>query len=136
LSRCKKHSICAQTRIPGVSVAQVARRYAMNANLIHKWLRDPRFTPDEAAPETQGAAFLPVEIAGIAPLPSLPQLPAPPTISGAPLSAQRVDITLYGIMVELVADGTPNERSQSYFDILQRTYGLSSEFDRLYASLD
>jgi hypothetical protein len=42
----------------------------------------------------------------------------------------------YGIMVELVADGTPNERSQSYFDILQRTYGLSSEFDRLYASLD
>jgi transposase len=94
----QKRLICAQTRIPGVSVAQVARRDAMNANLIHKWLRDPRFAPDEAAPETQGAAFLPVEIAGIAPppppLPSLPQLPAPPTISGAPLSAQRVDITL------------------------------------------
>ena len=31
---------------PGVSVAQVARRYAMNANLIYKWLRDPRFAPD------------------------------------------------------------------------------------------
>jgi transposase len=90
----QKHSICAQTRIPGVSVAQVARRYAMNANLIHKWLRDPRFAPNEATPETQGAAFLPVEIAGIAPPQPLSQLPTPPTISGAPLSAQRIDITL------------------------------------------
>jgi transposase len=34
-----------QTRAPGVSVAQVARRYAMNANLIHTWLRDPHFAP-------------------------------------------------------------------------------------------
>ena len=45
----QKRSICAQTRAPGVSVAQVARRYAMNANLIHKWLRDPRFAPNEAS---------------------------------------------------------------------------------------
>ena len=29
----EKRSICAQSRAPGVSVAQVARRYAMNANL-------------------------------------------------------------------------------------------------------
>lgn len=42
----------------------------------------------------------------------------------------------YGIMVELVADGKPNERSESYFQMLDRTYGLSSEFDRRYASLD
>ncbi len=41
----EKRSICLQTRGPGVSVAQVARRYAMNANLIFKWLRDPRFNP-------------------------------------------------------------------------------------------
>ena len=47
----EKVSICAQTRAPGVSVAQVARRYAMNANLIHKWLRDPRFSPDEEVTE-------------------------------------------------------------------------------------
>ena len=40
----EKREICTQTRIEGVSVAQVARRYAMNANLIHKWLRDPRFS--------------------------------------------------------------------------------------------
>jgi transposase len=36
----EKGSICTQSRVPGASVA---RRYAMNANLIHKWLRDPRF---------------------------------------------------------------------------------------------
>ena len=90
----EKVLICAQARVPGVSVGQIARRYAMNANLIHKWLRDPRFAPDEAAAETEGAEFLPIEIAGIAPPPSFPQLPLPPSVCGAPLSAQRVDITL------------------------------------------
>ena len=38
-------SICLQTAALGVSVAQVARRYAVNANLIFKWLRDARFAP-------------------------------------------------------------------------------------------
>ncbi len=56
----EKRSICLQTFAPGVSAAQVARRYAMNANLIFKWLKDPRFTP--ADPEIEETAFLPVEI--------------------------------------------------------------------------
>jgi transposase-like protein len=38
----EKIQIVAQTRVPGVSVAKVARRYDVNANLIFKWLRDPR----------------------------------------------------------------------------------------------
>lgn len=92
----EKHSICAQARAPGVSVAQVARRYSMNTNLIHKWLRDPRFATDAAddgCAETE-AAFLPVEIEaealslGVSPTSISP--PAPDTR----LSAQRVDITL------------------------------------------
>lgn len=41
----EKRSICEQALAPGVSVAQVARRYSMNANLIFKWLKDPRFSP-------------------------------------------------------------------------------------------
>jgi len=90
----EKRSICEQTRTPGVSVAQIARRYAMNANLIHKWLHDPRFAPDEEAAEVEAAGFLPIEIEGVASPPALPQLPAPPSVSGAPLSAERVDITL------------------------------------------
>ena len=90
----EKVSICAQARVPGVSVAQVARRYAMNANLIHKWLRDPRFGPEEGSCETEAAEFLPVGIEGIASPPPLLQFSAPPPISNAPLLAQRVDITL------------------------------------------
>ncbi|KGJ16663.1 IS66-like element accessory protein TnpA [Paracoccus sanguinis] len=60
----EKRSICFQTAAPGVSVAQVARRYAVNANLIFKWLRDPRYAPDPASapPLPEQARFLPVEI--------------------------------------------------------------------------
>ena len=39
----EKRSICRETRAPGLSVAQVARRHALNANLIFKWLKDRRF---------------------------------------------------------------------------------------------
>jgi transposase len=62
----EKRSICLQTTATGVSVAQVARRYAMNANMIFKWLRDPHYTPEAGsgapaiAPDAGG--FLPVEI--------------------------------------------------------------------------
>ena len=56
----EKRAICAQTRVPGVSVSQVARRYNANTNLVFTWLRDPRFAPDKAAEET--GTFLPVEI--------------------------------------------------------------------------
>ncbi len=52
--------ICAQTRVPGVSVAQVARRYNVNANQVFNWLKDPRFAVGD---EGAGAdRFLPVEI--------------------------------------------------------------------------
>ena len=40
--------IYTQTTVQGVSVAQVARRFAMNANLIHDCLKDPRFAPEPA----------------------------------------------------------------------------------------
>ena len=90
----EKRWICQQTRAPCVSVAQVARRYAMNANLIHKWLRDPRFSPDDVVSEVEAASFLPIEIEGLTSSAAQPQLPASPSVSGAPLSAQRVDITL------------------------------------------
>jgi len=90
----EKRSICAQARVPGVSVAQVERRYAMNANLIHKWLRDPRFAPDDQAtdlPVHEGATFLPVEVAGMTPVPAAPISPNPST---GFVTARRIDITL------------------------------------------
>jgi transposase len=57
----EKQTICAQTRVPGVSVAQVARRYNVNANQIFNWLKDPRFAADDE--EAGTACFLPIEIA-------------------------------------------------------------------------
>ncbi len=60
----EKRSICFQTTAPGVSVAQVARRYAVNANLIFTWLRDPRYAPTTDDGATQEPLFLPVEIIG------------------------------------------------------------------------
>lgn len=88
----EKRSICEQTTTTGVSVAQVARRYSMNANLIFKWLKDPRFAPDlekdAAQPEDGVVAFLPVEVRE--PLP----VDFTQSGSGAAISAHRVDITL------------------------------------------
>jgi transposase len=58
----EKRLICGQAGLPGVSVSQVARRYDVNANLVFKWLRDPRFACDGSAEEA--ARFLPVELVG------------------------------------------------------------------------
>ena len=88
----EKREICAQATTPGMSVAQVARRYAVNANLIFKWLKDPRFAPEVAGSE-QEATFLPIEIetdVGVEPEP----IDVPMPSLSAPLSASRVDITL------------------------------------------
>ena len=93
----EKRSICGQARAPGVSVAQVARRYAMNSNLIFTWLRDPRFAPaevDVSDDPGDGSLFLPVEITGLAaePDPGSDLEARGPT--GDPVLARRVDITL------------------------------------------
>jgi transposase len=56
----EKAMICTQTRVPGVSVSQVARRYDINANQVFNWLKEPRFA--DAAPPEAEEYFLPVEI--------------------------------------------------------------------------
>ena len=56
----EKRSICLQTTAPDVSVAQVARRYALNANMIFKWLRDARYAPGSAQGALDAPVFLPV----------------------------------------------------------------------------
>ena len=58
----EKRSICVQTTAPDVSVAQVARRYALNANMIFKWLRDARYAPGPVQGAVDAPVFLPVEI--------------------------------------------------------------------------
>lgn len=83
----EKRSICFQTTAPGVSVAQVARRYAVNANLIFKWLRDTRFAPDPTAvpSPSEDMRFLPVEIVA--------ETQAP---TAAPVANNHIEIELAG----------------------------------------
>ena len=87
----EKRSICFQTTAPGVSVAQVARRYAVNANLIFKWLRDPRFAPEPLAGgcSPEGVQFLPVE--SVQDTRGLPVSPAAPAVEEG-----RIEIELAG----------------------------------------
>ena len=78
-SNNEKRMICAQTRVPGISVSQVARRYDVNANPVFTWLRDGRFSPDG---DTQKqACFLPVEI-----IADVRHEDAPPVVAAAGLS--------------------------------------------------
>ncbi len=57
----EKCRIVAQTKVPGVSVPQVAHRYDVNANLIFKWVRDPRYNSGSVdGPEIM--SFLPIEV--------------------------------------------------------------------------
>lgn len=94
----EKRSICLQARAPGVSVAQVARRYSMNSNLLFTWLRDPRFAPaDDKAPgiAADGEVFLPVEISVPPAGPhSTSDAVEIPRSSDSSILAQRVDISL------------------------------------------
>ena len=69
----EKAMICAQTRVQGVSVSQVARRYDINANQVFNWLKEPRFA-DAALPESD-QHFLPVEIVEESAVAALPDAP-------------------------------------------------------------
>lgn len=67
-------------------MAQVARRYSVNANLIFKWLRDPKYQPGpDTMSEPSGSRFLPVEIVAEA------KAPVP-----APVADSHIEIELAG----------------------------------------
>ena len=53
----EKRSICLQTTAPGVCVARVAQRYAMNANMTFKWLRDPSYASEPVGGTGCGVFF-------------------------------------------------------------------------------
>jgi transposase len=91
----EKILIVAQTRVPGVSVSRVARRYDVNANLVFKWLRDPRFNPPPE--DALDGSFLPVEVVASAAVIDAPIIDAPisetPVISSG-ASGSQIEIVL------------------------------------------
>lgn len=86
----EKISICLQTKAPGVSVSQVARRYAMSGNQIFNWLKDTRFSPSATDEPSEDAVFLPITVSSDA----APE-PATDYSSVSPLPS-RLEITLSG----------------------------------------
>ena len=75
----EKARIIAESLEPGVSMSEVARRHAVNANLVFTWRRQAR---GASAPES------PVEL--------VPVSIAPPSAVELPFSAGRMEIVLVG----------------------------------------
>ena len=89
----EKLSICHQTRAPGVSVSQVARRYAMSGNQIFNWLKDPRFGPDVCHDEGGDTGFIQVEVEARPASILLPTVVAPAADAGSrPAQNGRLEI--------------------------------------------
>ena len=94
-SEAEKRRIVAESYAPGVTVSAVARRHAINANLLFDWRRKFR----EAGGETRSSAFVPVVVA-----------PPGEVISddgGARPSDGRMEIVLDG-RLRVVVDATVN----------------------------
>ena len=103
----EKRSICVQTTAPDVSVAQVARRYALNANMIFKWLRDARYAPGSTQGSVDAPVFLAVEIVN----PTRPE-PALPIL----LSTVLAESPLPGCLLEIEIAGGHRLRVSGAYD--------------------
>ena len=62
-----KTQVMQECRQSGASVAGVALSHGINANIVHRWLRE--LTPSALVPQSQ--AFVPVTLDGSAPSPAL-----------------------------------------------------------------
>ena len=103
----EKRSICLQTTAPEVSVAQVARRYALNANMIFKWLRDAYYAPGSTQGSVDAPVFLAVEIVN----PTRPE-PALPIL----LSTVLAESPLPGCLLEIEIAGGHRLRVSGAYD--------------------
>lgn len=56
----EKRAFCLQTTEPGVTIAEVARRNFLNDDMLYRWVKDKRFSPQRYG--EAGSEFLPVEI--------------------------------------------------------------------------
>jgi transposase len=85
----ERQRIVAEALAPGASVAAVARRHGLNANLIFKWLRRLREGWLDGAPAKETAAaqtFVPVEVLELKPTLVSPAL-APSSLPVAKMAA-------------------------------------------------
>ena len=77
----QKQRIVAESFAPGASVAEVARRYGLNANMLFTWRRRERRTGDG-----EPVNIVPVKVVEATPI----------AIAAAPSSMGRIEIVLVG----------------------------------------
>ena len=63
-----KTQVLQECRQSGASVAGVALSHGVNANIVHRWLREP--TPSALVPQSRSNAFVPVTLNDLAPGPA------------------------------------------------------------------
>jgi len=90
-----KAQVLAECDQPGASVASVALRHGINANLVHRWrrlVRRPARKAVTAADDVQAAAFIPLQLA--APAVTVDPPPPPPPVP-PPAPAPDICIELH-----------------------------------------
>lgn len=86
-----KAQLVAACRIPGMSVASVARNHGINHNILHRWLRE---LPDSDQPRIHSAVDLRPPGFIELPMPQALPVPSPPTEGCVHLELQRGDLSL------------------------------------------
>ena len=61
-TKADKIQMCQEATEAGATVKNVAARHGVNANLLHGWLKDPRYAPKQ----TTSPSFLPIEVSNVA----------------------------------------------------------------------
>ena len=86
-----KAQLVAACRIPGMSVASVARNHGINHNILHRWLRE---LSDSGQPRMHSAVELTPPGFIELPMPAALPVSAPPTDGCVHLQLQRGDLSL------------------------------------------
>jgi transposase len=114
----EKIRIVAESRIPGSSVAEVARRYSMNANQLFAWRRmhDQGLLRQHTRRVTGAVKLLPVKVSEEPVVPS-----AAAACAAAPVSEDgRIEIALADDLRVVIYGSVPAERIAQVVAVLRR----------------
>jgi len=98
-----KAELVAACRQPGASVAAVALQHGMNANVLHRWLKEwaqglhrLEVGVSTAVVASQTPAFIPLELNAVPPASAgeLPSAPLPTSADGIRIECQRLGMSV------------------------------------------
>lgn len=107
----QKLQVVAEASVPGVSVAEVARRHGLNANLVFGWRRQQQLGVLEQ--HTREVKLLPVQLR------ELPHPPAEPRESARSGDDGRIEITLAKEMRVAIIGAVAIERVERVLMLLR-----------------